>query len=162
MNISKPTETDINKAFELLNALDLLSEGFNPFIKIEDEDELQTYSTWLKHEDKEDALDSIINLYDNCNIQFLLTALSALISHENGIINQESRILEINPEIKKSEKDSKRLDWLEKKMAEDGYPVTQHNGYGFTNEYPDETHSFESLREAIDDGILKECQASQN
>ena len=112
MKIARPTEKDINDAFKLLRALKVLSDGYNPFRLNEDDDGFFTDPSWLEDDDKASALDSVVELYDGCNIEWLLMALSTLIIPENKIINQESSELDFSPEVKKWEADSKRLEWM--------------------------------------------------
>lgn len=113
MKIAKPTNEDIDKSFELLRALRILSYDLNPFEK-QDNDEIgePDEPPPLKDSDKSAALDQVIDLYNECNITFLLLTLNTLISPENQVIDQDSDTLDFSQKIKQHEQDSKRLDWL--------------------------------------------------
>lgn len=113
MKISRPTQDHINEAFELLRALNFLSSGYNPFQTDENEE-----PAWLEDGDKSKALDNIIALYDECDIEWLLMALSAVIAPANKVIDLESDTLEVHPEIQKGLQDSRRMDFLEKDFME--------------------------------------------
>lgn len=50
--------------------------------------------------------------------------------------------------------DTARLNYLEKIMAEDSYPIITHNGHYFENKYFGHTDDgFTSIREAIDNAM---------
>ena len=107
MKILKPTENDINKAFNLLGALSTLADGFIPFDQPDEDD-----PEWLHEEDKAACLDKVLELYENSSIEWLLAALSAMIDPANKIIDDTADTLEPHPDIKRGIADSKRLDWL--------------------------------------------------
>lgn len=137
MKIERPTEEDIKEASGLLQALNLLSSGYNPFKTDEDEEPL-----WLEDQDKSEVLDNIIALYDECDIEWLLLALSTVIAPGNRLIDPDQDVLEKHPSIRKGKQDSRRMDFLEK----DFLKFVGLDGWHLTNPH-------RTLREAVDAAI---------
>ena len=164
MKIAKPTNEDIDKSFELLRALRILSYDLNPFEK-QDSNEIgePDEPPPLKDSDKSAALDQVIDLYNECNITFLLPALNTLISEENQVIDQDSDTLDFSQKIKQHEQDSKRLDWLESHIMKGGYlPIGFDGSFFFNPTEPDaEWNIYPNLRNIMDE-IIKECTGEQN
>lgn len=137
MKIERPTEEDIKEASGLLQALNLLSSGYNPFKTDEDEEPL-----WLEDQDKSEVLDNIIALYDECDIEWLLLALSTVISPGNRLIDPDQDVLEKHPSIRKGKQDSRRMDFLEK----DFLKFCGLDGWHFMQPH-------KTLREAVDEAM---------
>ncbi|STZ76311.1 hypothetical protein [Bergeriella denitrificans] len=96
MKISKPNEKDLAAAWAFIRNLNLVSYGMNPLKPIGDDGDYET----LEDEDRGEVLDALIEAYDNCDIQWLMTVLETLLSPENKIIDQEADTLELSPELK--------------------------------------------------------------
>lgn len=151
MKIARPEREEINEAFKLLRALGDVLQGIDPMKTNKNEDD---EPMWLEDKDKGKVLDHITELYDGCNIEWLLAVLDTLISPENEIIDTESDVLDIHPNIKKGLQDSRRLEWLKNQAMVSfgnlmGKPICViEGGKGITGEGDD-------WRAAIDDAMEK-------
>lgn len=114
MKIARPEKEEINKAFKLLRALNDVSHEIDPMRTNKNEDD---EPVWLEDKDKDRVLDHITELYESCNIEWLLAALETMLSPENKIIDDAADVLELHPDIIRGIADSKRLDWLSKQGA---------------------------------------------
>lgn len=114
MKIARPEREEINEAFKLLRALGDVLQGIDPMKTNKNEDD---EPVWLEDKDKGQVLDHITELYDGCNIEWLLAVLDTLIIPENKIIDDTADTLEPHPDILRGIADSKRLDWLSKQGA---------------------------------------------
>ena len=139
MKIARPEREEINEAFKLLRTLGDVSHGIDPMKTNKNEDD---EPVWLEDKDKGQVLDHITELYDDCNIEWLLAVLDTLISPANEIIDTESDVLDIHPNIKKGLQDSRRLEWLKNQVC------VIEGGKGITGEGDD-------WRAAIDDAMEK-------
>ena len=92
MDIMRPEQSDISAALQLVQALSLTALGYHPG-KLDQYDE----PVWLDDADKPSVLDELCRLYQNCNLEWLLAALSVLISPGRGIIDEGSDILQVHP-----------------------------------------------------------------
>lgn len=96
MNIARPEEKDLQAVWNLINILNTVSYELNPLKPINDDGDFE----FLEDDDKAKVLDKIIEEYENCDIQWLMTVLETLLSPKNKIIDQESDIIEFHPELK--------------------------------------------------------------
>ena len=129
MDIMRPEQSDISAALQLVQALSLTALGYHP-------GKLDQYGepVWLDDADKPSVLDELCRLYQNCNLEWLLAALSVLISPDRGIIDEGSDILQVHPRWEQAVQDSRRLDWLihagsvaftDKETDDDGEPLPE-------------------------------------
>ena len=111
MKVQRPVIEDISDAFKFVQAMEQVSQGYNPFTPADDsEEEPEFYSDNHKAE----ILDGLITLFDGCDLEFLLLALSAIIAEQSGIVDFESDDLELSKRLKQGLADTERLDWLVK------------------------------------------------
>lgn len=96
MNIARPEEKDLQAVWNLIKILNTVSYELNPLKPINDDGDFE----YLEDDDKAKVLDKIIEEYENCNIQWLMTVLETLLSPKNKIIDQESDIIEFHPELR--------------------------------------------------------------
>lgn len=96
MNIARPEEKDLQAVWNLINILNTVSYELNPLKPINDDGDFE----YLEDDDKAKVLDKIIEEYENCDIQWLMTVLETLLSPKNKIIDQESDIIEFHPELR--------------------------------------------------------------
>lgn len=96
MNIARPEEKDLQDVWNLINILNTVSYELNPLKPINDDGDFE----FLEDDDKAKVLDKIIEEYENCDIQWLMTVLETLLSPKNKIIDQESDIIELHPELR--------------------------------------------------------------
>lgn len=110
MKIARATKEDINAAFDFIAAIKNTINGYHPS-KTDDYGD----PTELDDNERGEALEYVAELYGNSNIEWLLIAMGAIISPENGIIDQDSDTLDLSPDLVKGQQDTDRLDWLIKK-----------------------------------------------
>lgn len=96
MNIARPEEKDLQAVWNLINILNTVSYELNPLKPINDDGDFE----YLEDDDKAKVLEKIIEEYENCDIQWLMTVLETLLSPKNKIIDQESDIIEFHPELR--------------------------------------------------------------
>ena len=129
MDIMRPEQSDISAALQLVQALSLTALGYHP-------GKLDQYGepVWLDDADKPSVLDELCRLYQNCNLEWLLAALSVLISPGRGLRAEGSDILPVPPRWEQAVQDSRRLDWLihagsvaftDKETDDDGEPLPE-------------------------------------
>ena len=163
MNIMRPEQDDISAALQLVRALGLTALGYHP-------DKLDRYGepAWLDDADKPGVLDELCRLYQDCNLEWLLAALSVLISPGRGIIDEGSDILQIHPRWEQAVQDGRRLDWLiragsvaftDKETDDDGEPLPEkrcvlNETYWISGYEPAGEGGTE--REAIDDAMRRD------
>lgn len=98
MKIARPEEKDLQAAWNLIHILNTVSYELNPLKPINNDGDFE----FLEDEDKAKVLDKIVEEYENCDIQWLMTVLETLLSPDNKIIDQEANTLEFHPELKAS------------------------------------------------------------
>ena len=129
MNIMRPEQEDITAALQLARALSLTALGYHP-------GKLDQYGepAWLDDADKPGVLDELCRLYQDCNLEWLLAALSVLTSPCQEIVDDDSDILRFHPRLEQAMQDSRRLDWLirassvafaDKEVDDDGEPLAE-------------------------------------
>lgn len=96
MKIARPKEEDLQAVWDLINILNTVSYELNPLKPINDDGDFE----FLEDDDKAKVLDKIVEEYENCGIQWLMTVLETLLSPVNKIIDQEADTLEFHPEFK--------------------------------------------------------------
>lgn len=95
MKTRRPEKEDFEAAWKLLRMLNLVYHGLNPLKPLDDEE-----FDFLWEEDKADVLDELVEVYENCDLEWLMMVLETLISPKNGIIDQNAETLEFSPELK--------------------------------------------------------------
>lgn len=95
MTIAKPETEDFEDAWAFIRMLNLVTYDLNP-LKTDTDGEYE----YLADEDKSDVLDAVVEKFNECSLEWMLSALQALMSPEMGIINQDSDTLELHPKLK--------------------------------------------------------------
>lgn len=96
MKITRPEQEDLDAAFDFVGMMKAVAEfDLNP-LERDEFDECR----FLEDEDKAEVLDALCEKFNNCDLEWLMTVLNTLLSPQNGIVNQESEVLEFHPRFK--------------------------------------------------------------
>lgn len=168
MKVAKATPEDVNAIFDILQALDAISEGEMPG---DDNEEIN-----IGLFDLLDALDAGAETYvsDNVNyfirqaLKYLLNIqsfssptraawnLSAFLNPENEIVDPESSTLKMHPKIEQGLTDTDRLNWI----IANGARIEGNNGeiqFFASLDDDDMSHGLIGIRDEIDIRMNKKC-----
>ena len=172
MKVARARKEDVDVIYDLLGALDRIKDG-----ESFEEDEESEGIGWCELQDaldagEDDYVPDKVNHYIRQAMKHLLDAchlgngmravmnLSALLEPENEVVDPESSILDLHPNILKSLADTERLDFIEKIINIDGM-VKRKMGKGWVlfAEY-DLSEPKPLLRDAIDAAMQAEAKAT--
>ena len=111
MNITRPNKDDLDAAWELVAFLNKIAQGLNPVYQPadpEDEDDFE----YLSNVPADEVFEALEYKSANANLPWIMTVLDTLLSPRNGIVDQESSVLDFSPYFKQAIKDTERLDFL--------------------------------------------------
>ncbi len=124
MKVGKATEKEVDTLFNLLSALETISNGEMPEEENEEMDigwsDLQIALDAGEDEhvsDKDNyfirqALKHLLGIYSECDLMRAAANLLVFLDPSNNIVDHEKSTLELNPIIIKGLSDTARLDWL--------------------------------------------------
>lgn len=123
MKVAKATEDDQNAIYNILCALESISNGEMP--GIEDDEGIGQYRLHEALDAGESeyvsdkinyfvrrAIKHLLNVYSSAHPMRAAVNLSALLDNQNEIVDPDNSTLEIHPKIEQGLADTKRLNWL--------------------------------------------------
>ena len=111
MNITRPNKEDLDAVWELVAFLNKIEQGLNPIYQPadpEDEDDFQ----YLSDAPADEVFEALEYKSTKAGLSWIMTVLDTLLSPRNGIVDQESSVLDFSPNFKQAIKDTERLDFL--------------------------------------------------
>ena len=111
MKITKPNKEDLDAVWELVAFLNKIAQGLNPVYEPadpEDEDDFE----YLSNAPADEVFEALEYKSSNADLPWIMTVLDILLSPRNGIVDQESSVLDFSPKFKQAVKDTERLDFL--------------------------------------------------
>lgn len=111
MNIARPNKEDLDAVWELVAFLNKIEQGLNPIYQPadpEDEDDFE----YLSDAPADEVFEALEDKSADANLPWIMTVLDTLLSPRNGIVDQESSVLDFSPNFKQAIKDTERLDFL--------------------------------------------------